>query len=210
MHVTLTVDPGHGGEQPGCSGGGLVEKDLTLELAHNLADVCDSLFHDLTIDVTRKGDETMALSKRGQLSQAANADIVCVLHFDTNADPKAGDLTAYHLDGDDIARLMAQEIEHMAPENLRWHGARADPLKAVVALPEGWTQRGYNVLHPHTGRHPVLVECAFLSNPRHVAFLESTHGMPALALGIMSGLVPGIRVVEANKLANAKRVLTNG
>lgn len=201
MHITLTLDPGHGGDQPGCSGGGFVEKALTLELAHNIADICDSLFHDLQVDITRKGDEHLALSRRGELSTMANADLVCVLHFDTNADPAVGDLTAYHLPGDDVAQIMGRELEYLAPPDLRGHAG----LQPVAAVPEGWTQRAYNVLHPHAARHPVLVECAFLSNPRHTSFLQSTHGMPALALAVMGGLVPGIRMLEATKLAAASR-----
>lgn len=200
MLTTLCIDPGHGGPQPGCSGNGLIEKELTLQLACMMADICDSLYHGVAVHVTREGVEqtSLPLAERGAISQKVKADMVCVLHFDTNPDPAVGDLSTYYLAGDDVARVVAQELEHVAPMALRPHAAIPR-----VAEPTGWTSHAYNVLHTHAGRHPVLVECAFLSNPRHAHYLKSTHGIPALAAAIMSGLTPGLELIEAQKLKGA-------
>lgn len=187
MHIG--IDPGHGGPQPGCQGGGFTEKDLTLKVAQWLR--CQLPVNVVTSQ-SRWGDDSLPLTIRGQKLQAC--DQVLVVHFDWNADPQVGDLSAYYLEHDDVARIIATEIETVAPAELR-------PLvpKPQVALPGSWTQHAYNVLKPHEGRHPVLVECAFLSNPRHLAFLRSDFALEGLSLSLALGLLPAMRMWEARQ-----------
>ena len=58
----IVIDPGHGGEDPGASGNGIIEKDLTLEISKYMYD----RFKELGIPVymTRTTDETLSPSER--------------------------------------------------------------------------------------------------------------------------------------------------
>lgn len=187
-NVKIAIDPGHGGAQPGCSANGLVEKELTLQLAYRLA---DALVDMGDVVLTRWTDTTCTLEQRAEVAAREAADLVIVLHFDTNPNPEIGDLATYYLPDDDIARIAAADIEHCAPQELR-----ARLAQGCLAIPTSWTERAHNVLKRHEGRHPVLVEAAFLSCKRHVNFLGSPIAMGAIASGIATGIVPAIRMLE--------------
>lgn len=68
----VLLDPGHGGKDPGISAGGLLEKDLTLDLARRVAARLPEA------RLTRQGDETVPLEARLRLAQAAS--VVVSLH----------------------------------------------------------------------------------------------------------------------------------
>ncbi|MFN4232606.1 N-acetylmuramoyl-L-alanine amidase [Thermus sp.] len=69
---TVLLDPGHGGKDPGISVGGLLEKDLTLDLARRVAARLPEA------QLTRQGDQTVPLEARLRLAQGAS--VVVSLH----------------------------------------------------------------------------------------------------------------------------------
>jgi N-acetylmuramoyl-L-alanine amidase len=85
--VVIVVDPGHGGTNDGCSfvDGTSHEKELTLEVAHQL----DARLHDVLphaeVVLTRERDETMTLAERVSFANAKGADLFISLH--ANASP---------------------------------------------------------------------------------------------------------------------------
>lgn len=62
----VLLDPGHGGKDPGAALGGLLEKDLTLDLARRVAQRLPGS------RLTRQGDETVPLEARLRLAQTAS------------------------------------------------------------------------------------------------------------------------------------------
>ena len=62
MNYKIVLDAGHGGDDPGASGNGIIEKDLNLEITKYLYD----RFRDLGIPVkvTRLTDETISPNDR--------------------------------------------------------------------------------------------------------------------------------------------------
>jgi N-acetylmuramoyl-L-alanine amidase len=74
---TIVIDPGHGGSE--LAGGsspnnavganGLLEKDLTLEIARRVAAALDDRF---TVTLTRSGDTNSSLTERTGVAKAAN------------------------------------------------------------------------------------------------------------------------------------------
>lgn len=187
--LRVVIDPGHGGTQPGCSGNGLVEKDLTLATANALEHILQAC--GVSASTTRTTDETLPIYARGHRSSMADADMVAVIHFDTSADPKTGFMTAYCLAQDIVTLPIAEKIGRVAPATLR-HPTPSP----VIAAKEGWTNHAFNVLNTHAPRHPVLIECAFLSNPSHVSFLKSDYGIPAIANAIAAGILRGWQLLK--------------
>lgn len=68
----VLLDPGHGGQDPGISAGGLLEKDLTLDLAKRVAARLPGS------RLTRQGDQYVPLEAR--LAQAQTASVMVSLH----------------------------------------------------------------------------------------------------------------------------------
>lgn len=58
----IVIDPGHGGDDPGATGNGIVEKDLTLEISKYMYDRLKSL--GIPVYITRTTDETLSPTDR--------------------------------------------------------------------------------------------------------------------------------------------------
>ena len=81
----IVIDAGHGGDDPGASGNGIVEKDLTLKISDYMYD----RFKELGIPVimTRTGDETLDPTERVNriLNAYGNSNDVIVISNHINA-----------------------------------------------------------------------------------------------------------------------------
>lgn len=62
--VKVFIDPGHGGTDPGAVGNGLQEKNLTLQIATRIKDILTLEYDNVSILMSRTGDQTVSLSER--------------------------------------------------------------------------------------------------------------------------------------------------
>ena len=75
----IVIDPGHGGEDEGCSRGEVKEKEINLQLARMLADKLQELGYDTVI--TREADETsLLLEERVEIAEECGADLFVSIH----------------------------------------------------------------------------------------------------------------------------------
>jgi len=82
---TVVIDPGHGGANAGAKGpGGILEKDLTLEVSRQLARI---LQDDLgcRVVLTRETDRSLSLPERTAIANREHADLFVSVH--ANASP---------------------------------------------------------------------------------------------------------------------------
>lgn len=81
----IVIDAGHGGDDPGASSNGIIEKDLTLKISQYMYD----RFRDLGIPVkmTRTTDETISPTERVKrvLDAYGNSNDVIVISNHINA-----------------------------------------------------------------------------------------------------------------------------
>ncbi len=108
---TVVLDPGHGGEEAGTRGpDGLVEKELTLDIAHRLAALLEQ--RSFTVLLTRNGDRTTSLEERVRFANVARADIMVSVHVNWIPDLRARGVETYTLGPTDdpyLTRLAAAE-----------------------------------------------------------------------------------------------------
>ena len=87
--VTIAIDPGHGGEDPGAIGqGGSKEKDVVLAIAKKLQGLLDQNPNFRTL-LTRDGDYFVPLNVRVQKARRVQADIFISIHADAFVLPNA-------------------------------------------------------------------------------------------------------------------------
>jgi len=87
--VTVVLDPGHGGEDPGAIGrGGNHEKDVTLSIAHRLKAKIDAEQNMRSV-LTRDGDYFIPLHQRVQKARRLQADLFVSVHADAFVKPTA-------------------------------------------------------------------------------------------------------------------------
>lgn len=87
--VTIVLDPGHGGEDPGAVGrGGSYEKNVTLQVARRLKAKIDSQPNMRSV-LTRDGDFFIPLQNRVSKARRVQADLFVSVHADAFIKPTA-------------------------------------------------------------------------------------------------------------------------
>lgn len=90
---TVCIDAGHGGHDGGCTrkDGGKTyrEKDITLDVAKELARQISSAYPDVTVVLTRSTDVYVTLSGRGKIANDAKADLFISIHIDATKNTSA-------------------------------------------------------------------------------------------------------------------------
>lgn len=82
---TITLDPGHGGKDPGALGpNGTKEAERALDVCLRLKELLKPLFN---VVMTRESDVFISLSDRPRISNAAHADLFISYHFNAASSP---------------------------------------------------------------------------------------------------------------------------
>ena len=87
--VTIALDPGHGGEDPGAVGsGGSLEKNVVLSIAHRLKAKLEQQTN-VRVMLTRDADYFVPLNVRVQKARKVQADLFVSIHADAFVEPTA-------------------------------------------------------------------------------------------------------------------------
>jgi N-acetylmuramoyl-L-alanine amidase len=87
--VTVALDPGHGGEDPGATGAtGVHEKDIVLEIAKRLKAKLEEL-PNTRVMLTRDADFFVPLGQRVEKARKVQADLFVSIHADAFIQPSA-------------------------------------------------------------------------------------------------------------------------
>ncbi|MFC3087394.1 N-acetylmuramoyl-L-alanine amidase [Tabrizicola soli] len=119
--ITVVLDPGHGGIDPGAERDGQTEAGLMLTFARELK---EALLRDgrFSVAMTREEDVFVPLETRTSIARAAGADLFLSLHADALAEGEAQGATVYTL---------AAEASDAASEALAERHDRDDLLAGV-------------------------------------------------------------------------------
>ena len=118
--LVVVLDPGHGGIDPGAEADGVVEADLMLGFARELADRLRA--GGMQAVLTREADVFVPLETRISIARAAGADVFLSLHADALAEGRATGATVY---------LLADEASDRASAKLAERHDRADLLAGL-------------------------------------------------------------------------------
>ncbi|MFZ1989156.1 MAG: N-acetylmuramoyl-L-alanine amidase [Alphaproteobacteria bacterium] len=96
LGLTIVVDPGHGGVDPGTTGvDGVHEKGIVLKVAQKLRDNLKKTGYSVVM--TRDSDEYLTLKARVEVARDAKADLFISLHADSNDEDKLRGASVYTL-----------------------------------------------------------------------------------------------------------------
>lgn len=183
----IIIDAGHGGMDGGAISGGLLEKELNLDLSLVLRDMLRAAGFDV---IMTRSDDNMLIwegaptAKSGDLRArteiaGANPDAIFVsIHMNKFPSASVHGVQLYYSPNNEESRVIADGIRdgvrmYLQPWNER-------PLKAA----------GSNIYVLDRIKSPaVLVECGFLSNEGEAALLSSEDYRRTLALVISSSLI---------------------
>ncbi|KQQ33707.1 N-acetylmuramoyl-L-alanine amidase [Duganella sp. Leaf126] len=126
--ITIALDPGHGGEDPGASGSnGSREKDIVLAIAKRLKGKLEAI-PNLRVMLTRDGDYFVPLGKRVDKARKVQADLFVSIHADAFVQPTARGSSVFALSekgaSSSAARWLADkenEADTIGGVNVRSH-----------------------------------------------------------------------------------------
>ena len=192
----VVLDPGHGGQDSGAMVGGILEKDLTLDVAQRVDRLLQS--QGLATVMTRVGDSYVSLADRASLTNRVPDCVLVSIHFNEGNKPVSSGVETYYADHQTQAGRPAiswlpflQRIAAEAP-NLESQSLAAFIQEALVARTKA-ANRGTKPEHFFVitnVRHPaVLVEGGFLTNKEDIARLSSIEYREQIATAISEGII---------------------
>lgn len=195
--IVIVLDPGHGGNDPGASAGGVNEKVLTLRLATLIRQKLEAN-GSFAVYMTRSGDSYVSLADRGIYADSVNADLLISIHFDSadGASWKNG-VTAYTsvLDtyaltslGGSVASRVASSVgmnsngvmRKADTENYYWNYDRQWDIKGVNT---GTLSDYYGIPTwcAKFGIKSLIVEHGFMSNSADFAKMNKQENLEKMA-----------------------------
>ena len=167
----VVLDPGHGGQDSGAMCGGMMEKDLTLDVAQRLDRRLRAA--GLSTLMTRSGDNYISLAERAAMTNRVHDCVLVSIHFNDADKPVSTGIETYYAErqtggGTLLASWLPflQRISADTPnlESQSLAGFIQDALVTRThAVNRGTKTQQFFVLA--NVRHPaVLVEGGFISN----------------------------------------------
>ncbi|NIA12972.1 MAG: hypothetical protein GWP08_02740 [Nitrospiraceae bacterium] len=186
----VIVDPGHGGNDPGCLGAGeLRESDLVLSIARRLQ---KRLKNDARLEVhlTREEDRRVSLRERISLANSQRGDLLISLHAGASFASQAHGVELFCCPGEGAATAVTTGTAYAARSQ-----AIAGPVAQALAAETGAVNRGVRtaplLLLKDAAMPAVLVEVGFLTNPDEAALLKTDAYQEKIAAGIARGVLQG-------------------
>jgi len=177
--MRVVLDPGHGGNDPGAVGNGLIEKDLTLVLAFLIRDLL-SRYENVEVLLTRESDITVSLAERVRKANDFAADLFLSLHVNSFTDNRPRGFESYiHTSLADTSRtahIRSAIHREVAEVFLRYGSYDRGPKKA-----------DFTVLR-ETRMPAVLTENGFLSNTEDAHLLRNEGFLRAVAEAHSQGI----------------------
>jgi len=178
MMVKIFIDPGHGGSDPGAVGNGLQEKNVTLSISKRIRDILISEYENVTIRMSRTGDETVSLTSRTNAANSWGADFYLSVHinsgggtgFESYVYPRVGRPTKTYQE-----HIHNKVIEQI---NLRNRGLK---------------EANFHVLR-ESHMPAVLTENGFIDNSGDAANLKNVDFIERLARGHVNGIVASFQL----------------
>lgn len=180
--MRITIDPGHGGSDPGAvARDGTREADLALLLARRIKEPLVAAGH--VIGWTRTTDIRVPLSERAKIADTQRADLFLSVHCNSAANSRARGFEVIYAAPDPDSAEIGRRIVHAL--GLIYPGIT---IRGVI--PDTKTPRGsLSVLRRnYQKRRAVLIECGFISNPADLELMRS----PEYGLAIGRAVVAAI------------------
>ena len=163
----VVLDSGHGGNDQGSSGNGIIEKDLTLMISQYMYDRFKEL--GIPVAITRDSDTTLSPTDRVNtiLNKFGNSSDVILISNHVNSGGGEGAEVIYALrNRDTLARRILENIGAAGQETRKYYQRR---------LPSD-TSKDYYFIHRNTGNlEPLIVEYGFIDNTKDVEFLKENY-----------------------------------
>jgi N-acetylmuramoyl-L-alanine amidase len=211
----IVIDPGHGGSETGATANGLVESQLTLQVARLLKSRLEQKL-PVRVVLTRNDDSVVPHAQRVALANQNKGELFISLHFNSYSGSRARGAETYFLSrqaSDKLAESLADAENaadpgegagpsegldlilwdlaqsHHLSESQRFATLVQQELNTTLGLPDrGVRQAPFRVL-VGTNMPAVLVELGFISNAEEAARLQDPIYLDELAGALVRAVI---------------------
>src|SRR5215472_1151707 len=194
--TVVVLDPGHGGQDSGAMCGGLLEKDLTLDVARRIDRLLDS--EGVATLMTRVGDTYVSLADRAAFANRVRNCIFVSIHFNEGNQPVASGVETYYAAhqitaGSFLASWLPFLWRPLSDSPNAESRNLAELIQEAVVARTGTIDRGTqarqffviaNVTSP-----AVLVEGGFLTNKEDISKLATEDYRDQIAAAVADGIL---------------------
>ncbi len=191
---TVVIDPGHGGKDDGATGNGLVEKNLSLDVAQRVEKILKPF--NFPVILTRRDDIFVPLEERAAIANRLENAIFVSIHFNHVKDRVSTGVETFYAP----AKVLPNDP-------LTWVGFFNKPetppldngetlagfIQASLVLRTDAVNRGIKSRELYVVRHTrcpaVLVEGGFINNPLEATLISNGEYRQRLASAIAEGIM---------------------
>lgn len=172
--ITIAIDPGHGGRDPGAVGiGSMHEADIVLDISQQVADLLRR--QGVEVLMTRTDDREIDLPPRVSLANRARADVFVSIHANaiSMSRPEVNGAETYYFS--DSGRVLAQAIQNSI-------------IQATGMRNRGVKSARFYVLR-NTQMPAALVEVGFVTGAEDARRLADPNFRTVMAQAIVRGIL---------------------
>jgi N-acetylmuramoyl-L-alanine amidase len=173
--LTVVIDAGHGGSDPGAINGRCQEKNINLDIARAVARLAPG--YPVRILESRPDDSLVSIGDRIAYADTHQADAFVSIHVNQAAPEETGIQNMVSV------RSRFADSSALLGTLLAAHLSRVYPTENVLRKPE----RGIGVLDRNVCP-AVIVECGYLNNPKDRAFISNPANQDKIARAILESL----------------------
>ena len=193
--TVVVLDPGHGGQDSGAMCGGILEKDLTLDIAQRVDRLLEA--QGLATLMTRVGDSYVSLADRAALANRARDCIFVSIHFNEGNKITSG-VETYYAEHQITAvtpviawfpflQRAAGESSNLESQSLA--GFIQEAMVTRTQAPNRGMKSAQFFVIANVRAPAVLVEGGFLSNKEDIAKLTNGGYREQMAAAVSEGIL---------------------
>jgi N-acetylmuramoyl-L-alanine amidase len=191
----VVLDPGHGGQDSGTMKAGILEKELTLDVAYRARRILQ--LQGVAVLLTRADDTHVSLASRAAIANERRNCVFISIHFDNATRPAATGVETYYAAHQVSNATLASWLPFLQRTSLEPANGESQSLASFIqealvtrtqAVDRGTTAQQFFVLA--NVRHPaVLVEGGFLTNADEITKLATDDYREQIAAAISDGVL---------------------
>jgi N-acetylmuramoyl-L-alanine amidase len=195
--AAVILDPGHGGQDSGAMCGGILEKDLTLDVARRVDRLLEA--EGIGTLMTRQADIYVSPADRAKFANRVSDCIFVSIHFNEDNRPISGGVETYYAAQQIASRrsglaswlpfLWGQPSDSPNFESQSLAGFIQEALVARTRSRDRGTKAKQFFVIANVPSPAVLVEGGFLSNKEDISKLASEDYREEIAAGVTDGIL---------------------
>jgi N-acetylmuramoyl-L-alanine amidase len=167
----VVIDAGHGGVDGGTVWNGLIERNLTLDVAKRVESLLKA--RGVGTAMTRRSNVTVSLDSRARIANRYTSAVFVSIHFNADRNRSVTGFETFYRSS--RGRALAGAVQRSLDQK-------------VTGRSRGIRYRDYSVLRG-TMMPAILIECGFISNKSEAARCGSSSHRQKLAEAIAEGII---------------------